>query len=441
MFSEESMAGLSASGSSVLILSARVENREPASLYASHMMRTHATHLILSILLLPHAAPAASTAGQVVTIDAGDRTLYAVLYRPIGPGPFPAVLYNHGSAPGMLNNQAFEMLGPLFAGRGWAFFAPYRRGQGLSAAAGPYIGDEIAGARRRALWQGAALAVPMLILAWVGVLRRQPTRIRAGIVVAVGLCAVWAINVGARRAAASTMVRLLDTEQFADQLAALQWLQQQPFVTPERIAAAGNSFGGVESVLGAERADYCAAIDAAGGAESWAAAPGLRVLMQTAVRRARAPIFFIQAENDFDLSPSRSLAAAMHEVGKEADVKIYASFGQSRAEGHSFAWRGAAIWQDDVFAFLAKHCGGIPVRSFLGVLQPGIDGAESCEVSDELPLGHCAGDVDRQTLDAAPPAVAQGSAHALIVRERELPVRQAAVQRHNRGGGALRRRS
>ena len=82
-----------------------------------------------------------------------------MLYRPGGPGPFPAVLYNHGSAPGMLNTQAFDALGPLFASRGWVFFAPYRRGQGLSASAGPYIGDQIAAARRRRSWQGGALAV------------------------------------------------------------------------------------------------------------------------------------------------------------------------------------------------------------------------------------------------------------------------------------------
>ena len=111
-------------------------------------------------------------------------------------------------------------------------------------------------------------------------------------------------------------------------------------------------------MLGAERAHYCAVVDAAGGAESWAAAPGLRALMEGAVRRARAPIFFIQAENDYDLSPSRSLAQVMHDVGKDADLKIYAKFGQSPADGHSFAWRGGGIWGEDVFGFLSKHCGG-----------------------------------------------------------------------------------
>jgi dienelactone hydrolase len=232
------------------------------------------------------------------------------------------------------------------------------RGQGLSASAGPYIGDEIAEARRRGLWKGGALAVPILALVWLGVLRRQRTGIRIGTVVAAGLCAAWAINVGAQRAAASTMVRLLDTQQFADQLAAFEWLQHQAFVQPDRIAAAGNSFGGVEAVLGGERAHYCAVVDAAGGAESWTASPGLRALMEGAVRRARAPIFFIQAENDYDLSPSRSLAQVMHDVGKDADVKIYAKFGQSPADGHSFAWQGGGIWGEDVFGFLSKHCGG-----------------------------------------------------------------------------------
>lgn len=324
-------------------------------------MRAHVGHLLLSLsfLALPQylRSEPRPVASEVITINAGNRTLSGVVYRPVGRGPFPAVLYNHGSAPGMLNNQAFEALGPLFAGRGWVFFAPYRRGQGLSAKAGRYVGDEIADARRQSLWQSAAMAVPALALVWFGALRRRSTRLRVGTVVALGFCAVWPADLLAQRASAETMVRLLDTEQFADQFVAFEWLRHQPLVQPGRIATAGNSYGGVEAVLGAERAAYCAAIDAAGGAESWATAPGLQTLMEGAVRRARAPIFFIQAENDYDLSPSLSLAEAMHKAGKIADLKIYPAFGQSQAEGHSFAWRGSGIWADDVFRFLSEHCG------------------------------------------------------------------------------------
>ena len=245
----------------------------------------------------------------------------------------------------------------MFASRGWLFFAPPLPRAGLSAVGLPYIGDQIADARRRGLWQGAALAVPILALVWFGVLRRQCTGSRIGTVVVVGLCAAWAINVGAQRAAASTMVHLLDTQQFADQLAALEWLQHQAFVQPDRIAAAGNSFGGVEAVLGAERAHYCAVVDAAGGAESWAAAPALRALMEGAMRRTRAPIFFIQAENDYDLSPSRSRRRrCATPAGRRR--KIYATFGRSPAEGHSFAWRGSGIWGRMRSRSSPRHCGG-----------------------------------------------------------------------------------
>ncbi|WIG54361.1 MAG: hypothetical protein OJF61_000147 [Rhodanobacteraceae bacterium] len=184
---------------------------------------------------------------EVVSFPSGDKTLHGLLYKPPGAGPFRTVLYNHGSAPGLLNNEAFARLAPLFTNRGWAFFAPYRRGQGLSADAGPYIGKEISAAEARG---GLSLAV-------------------------------------------ATAVRLLDTQQFADQMAALAWLEQQPFTRHEPIAVMGNSFGGVETVLGATNIRYCAAVDAAGGAESWDKAPALRVLMTNAVEHTKIPILFI----------------------------------------------------------------------------------------------------------------------------------------------------
>ena len=154
--------------------------------------------------------PRVSAGAEVVSFPSGKLTLQGTLYKPEGPGPFPAVVYNHGSAAGMLSEQAFEALGPVFASHGWVFFGPYRRGQGRSAAAGPYIGDEIAAA----------------------------------------------IKKGGTPAGAATMVRLLETDHLDDQLAALTWLRAQKFVEPHRIAVAGTSFGGIEVVLGAERAFF-----------------------------------------------------------------------------------------------------------------------------------------------------------------------------------------
>jgi carboxymethylenebutenolidase len=214
-----------------------------------------------------------------------------------------------GRAPGMLSKEAFDALGPIFVSHGWVFFDPFRRGRGLSASAGPYIGDQIAAAKKRGM-----------------------------------------------TAAAKEMVRLLATDHLNDQLAALAWLKQQDFIRPDRIAVAGNSFGGVEAVLGAERGGYCAAIDSAGGAQSWTQAPQLQSVMTHAVRNSRTAIFFFQAANDYDLSPSKMLSEAMKDAGKPYEFKIYPAYGDSAGEGHSFGYFGSSVWANDVFAFLDRFC-------------------------------------------------------------------------------------
>ena len=78
--------------------------------------------------------------------------------------------------------------------------------------------------------------------------------------------------------------------------------------------------------------------------------------MTRSVRRSQAPIFFFQAENDYDLSPSRVLTNAMRDAGKEFALKIYPLFGTSVQDGHTFGYFGSSVWSDDVFRFLNKHC-------------------------------------------------------------------------------------
>jgi carboxymethylenebutenolidase len=265
----------------------------------------------LLIVLVAACAGAAEAASEIVTFPSGTLTLKGVLFKPEGSGRFPAVVYNHGSAAGMLSQEAFDALGPVFVRHGWVFFGPYRRGQGLSTQAGPYIGDEIDKAKKE----------------------------------------------GGMAAGAAKMLRLLETDHLDDQLAALAWLREQSFVDPKRIAVAGNSFGGIETVLGVERESYCAAIDSAGGAESWSLAPQLQTAMTRAVRSAKAPIFFFQAENDWNLEPTEALSRAMKEAGKRFEVRIYPSFGKSHQAGHTFGYFGSVVWEQDVFQFLERHCG------------------------------------------------------------------------------------
>jgi carboxymethylenebutenolidase len=256
-----------------------------------------------------HDTTIASLSKRTIVFRSGEVTLHGVVYVPSGSGPFPAVLWNHGSWGDPM--EAFDLLAPTFVNAGWVFFGPFRRGQGLSSSAGPYILDELERAGRRGM-----------------------------------------------QAKEAKLIQLLTREHLDDQLAAYAWLEEQPNVIASRIAVAGNSFGGVEAVLGAERVAYCAAINGAGGSGSWSLAPALRDVMTRAARASRAPMFLFQAKNDFDLSPSRTLARAMKAADKTVVLRLYPAYGSSVEDGHGFAWRGNAIWGNDVLAFLARHCAG-----------------------------------------------------------------------------------
>jgi carboxymethylenebutenolidase len=249
---------------------------------------------------------------ETVHFPSGKLTLGGELYRPKGEGPFPAVLYNHGSAEGMASDAASTAMGPLYAAKGWVYFMPYRRGQGLSADAGPYIGDLIDAAKKQ----------------------------------------------GGNALAEKVMISHLTGDHLDDQLAALAWLKDQKFVQTNRIAVAGQSFGGIETVLGAKSYPFCAAVDASGGAMSWNIAPNLQELMKESVRTSKSPMYFFQAQNDYTLAPSKVLYAEMIAAGKPAQIKIFPPYGDvsNPFDGHSFTWLGESIWFGDVFAFIDKNC-------------------------------------------------------------------------------------
>lgn len=276
-------------------------------------------YVALALVVLGGAKVPAAPVPDTVAFPSGNQTLHGLLYKPAGPGPFPAVIYNHGSAPGLYNNEAFDAIAPYFVQKGWAFFAPYRRGQGLSADAGPYVMTEINAA----------------------------------------------IKKGGMAAGDTTLVRLLSGEQLDDQLSALRWLEGQPFVQTSRIAVMGNSFGGIETMLGAEHHPYCAAVNLTGAAMSWDQAPRLRAILTKAARNSQAPTLFIQAENDYSTEPSKVLYAAARGANRVAQIHIYPAFhgaGSGGMQGHSFAWLGVSEWWPEAFGFIAEHCAAEPVQ-------------------------------------------------------------------------------
>ena len=117
--------------------------------------RNRVTLSLVAVLGMSASLPAA----EVVSFPSGPLTLHGIVYKPDGAGPFPALLYSHGSAPD--SSAAGGALGPIFASHGWVFFVASRRGQGLSSSAGPCIGDAIHNAAK----SGGTAAAPQWLTA------------------------------------------------------------------------------------------------------------------------------------------------------------------------------------------------------------------------------------------------------------------------------------
>ena len=148
-----------------------------------------------------------------------------------------------------------------------------------------------------------------------------------------------------------------------DQLAALSYLKQLSYVDTGRIAVAGCSYGGIQTVLAvesnaAQNLGLRAAVNSAGAAQSWRASSSLRDRLVRAVRKATIPVMFVQAENDYDLTPSRVLSAEIQQLGKPNKLAIFPPYGNTREEGHGgFCFGATNIWGDEVLSFLDANLG------------------------------------------------------------------------------------
>ena len=276
---------------------------------------------ITRLLLLPlvlASVPAARAKTQTVdappdtvAIRSGALTLRALLWRPAGRGPFPAVLFNHGSGPADSALGAQRMaLGPVFARHGYVFLFLFRRGAGLSAGEGTNSFDRM----RQAFAD-----------------RGQDARNRV-------------------------QLELLEGDDLNDVIAGLAFLRSRPDVDARRVAVAGHSFGGSLTLVVAERdTTVRAAVVFGGAAGSWDGSPPLRARLGSAVRKTTAPIFLVYAANDYTTAPAKALAAEMERGGKPHRVRVYPPSGQTAAEGHDFVYREVATWEPDVFAFLDQQ--------------------------------------------------------------------------------------
>src|SRR5271166_2746631 len=235
---------------------------------------------------------------EEVVFPGGGRELHGFLWKPEGDGPFPAIVWNHGSEklPG-----SQPALASFYTAHSYVFFVPHRRGQGRSP--GDWIQDQVA---------------------------QAPPGERA------------------RR-----MVELQQAE-VDDVVAALNYLRSRPFVDSARIAVSGCSYGGIETLLTGERdLGVKALVPFAPGAMSWDQNVPLQDRLIRAVDLAKAPVLLIQAKNDYSLGPIQALSKEANKKHKDFQSKIYPAFGSSHQDGHwGFCSTATDIWGDDVLAFL-----------------------------------------------------------------------------------------
>ena len=71
------------------------------------------------------------------------------------------------------------------------------------------------------------------------------------------------------------------------------------------------------------------------------------------MRNAKAPVFILQAKNDFSIEPTKVLGKVAKANGGQAE--IYPAFGSNAQDGHwAFATSkaGIEVWQNDVLEFI-----------------------------------------------------------------------------------------
>jgi dienelactone hydrolase len=277
-------------------------------------MRVIVVAVVLVLALQPARGSSQDSSAfnkQRIVFKSGGLNLVGYLFKPDGQGPFPAVVWNHGSERNPGGGPQFSTVASIFVPAGYVVFAPMRRGH--SDSEGEYITSAV----------------------------ERETEQRG------------------RAAGQQLAARLLETSQLDDQLAGLAVVKNQPFVDTTRLIVAGCSYGGIQTLLGAERnVGYRAAVSISPAALSWTGNPDLRTRLKQAVARIPIPVFLIQPPKDASLEPARILGPELQRRNASSRVKIYPAEGPDDEQGHCFGGaKGMHVWAADALAFLKSVIG------------------------------------------------------------------------------------
>lgn len=264
--------------------------------------------LLLAAFVLVWAATAFGQAKAEYTdvvYRSGTLRIEAYLYKPEGDGPFPVVIYNHGSRDGRERlSVPFQYVGSMLTKAGYVVLVPERRGYGKSDG-----------------------------VTWREETRNDPSR----------------------------LVPRLQAET-DDVLASIDYLRTLPFADTKRMGIMGWSFGGIVTMLAANRGNvFLAAVDQAGGSLSWDGNPLIRAALTAAASKSTTPTLFMVAKNDRTTSSITTLASIFERRAVTHQLRIYEPFtpsirGEAAAPGHLiFSSQGVSIWENDVVQFLDRY--------------------------------------------------------------------------------------